>query len=278
MPKCDPKSFMQITFLQIPSPPGEISGLKDVKRKSAAVKSSASSRNAFTGLSLLYTAFACGGVEDRSQASCHQYRAHNRGAQRLVFYVTGAPNKLVGFSLRFLLNSGFPLGPVLPKESTEVSTYTHKVDAITSVIEHLPSATVILVGDNGEHDTEVFAQIQKAFSDRRSEYRIHSFVHLVASPGDPDEELRGAPVGAGQMAFVTAADLGVHFLAQGWIGKTASMRVTEEVAGALADRDARFAVIPAWMNCEGFSPIESPALDTALATSVEARCRSGRFP
>ena len=27
MPKCGPKSFMQITFLQIPGPPGEISGL-----------------------------------------------------------------------------------------------------------------------------------------------------------------------------------------------------------------------------------------------------------
>ena len=31
MPKCGPKSFMQITFLQIPGPPGEISGLE--KRK-----------------------------------------------------------------------------------------------------------------------------------------------------------------------------------------------------------------------------------------------------
>ena len=72
----------------------------------------------------------------------------------MIFYVTGAPNKLSGFSLRFLLNSGFPLGPVLPRESTDVSTLEHKVEAITRIIEHLPPSTIILVGDNGEHDVE----------------------------------------------------------------------------------------------------------------------------
>ena len=68
----------------------------------------------------------------------------------MVFYVTGAPNKLVGFSLRFLLNSGFPLGPVLPRETGEISTLEHKVKAITEIIEHLKPSTIILVGDNGE--------------------------------------------------------------------------------------------------------------------------------
>ena len=41
MPKCGPKSFMQITFLQIPGPPGEISGLGPLNRSTRCLTTSA---------------------------------------------------------------------------------------------------------------------------------------------------------------------------------------------------------------------------------------------
>ena len=246
-------------------------GLSDVRRKSIAIKSAASSRNPFTGLSLLYTAFACTGVEAQAQTGCQRYRAHNRGAGRMVFYVTGAPNKLVGFSMRFLLNSRFPLGPVLPREHSEASTLEHKVTSITEIIEHLPESIVILVGDNGEHDTEVFAEIEKIFQGRESEYQIHSFVHQVASPTDQEEELRGAPIGDDQIGFITAADLAARFLAEGWIDEDAATEVTEVVKSAITDPETRLGVIPGWINCRGFRALAPGMLDAVIAKIVEAR-------
>ena len=257
-------------------------GFSDAKRKSAALKSCANSRNSFTGLSLLYTAFACFGVATQDRASCHQFRAHNRGAERMVFYVTGAPNKLAGFPLRFLLNSRFPVGPVSPRENTDVSTLEHKVAAITKIIEHLPAATIILVGDNGEHDTQVFAQIQSRFAGRSARYKIHAFVHYVASPEDIKESLKGAPIETDQHVFVTAADLAVQFLTAGWINQESADEVVASVAKALSDKDDRLAVIPVWMNCRGF---DSSTTDWAglpeypeITRSVEDRCRTGSFP
>ena len=257
-------------------------GLSNAKRMSAALKSSASSRNAFTGLSLLYTAFACGAVENDFRNSCHAYRAHNRGSERMVFYVTGAPNKLAGFSLRFLLNAEFPLGPVLPRESTDVSTREHKVEAITRIIEHLPPSTIILVGDNGEHDVEVFARVRREFADRSGRYLIKSFVHQVASANDPDPDLRGTQIGEDQIAFVTAADLGLHFFTNHWIEASQATEVLRMVESALAGEESRSRVIPAWINCTGFrfpTPENLRGIQPGgIVRTVDSRCRTGQFP
>ena len=257
-------------------------GLSNAKRKSAAFKSSASSRNAFTGLSLLYTEFACGAIDNDFRDSCHAYRAHNRGSRRMIFYVTGAPNKLSGFSLRFLLNSGFPLGPVLPRESTDVSTLEHKVEAITRIIEHLPPSTIILVGDNGEHDVDVFARVRREFADRPGKYLIKSFVHRVTSENDPDPDLRGTPIGEDQIAFVTAADLGLHFFTNHWIDASQATEVMRVVESALAGEESRSRVIPRWVNCHGFrfpTSANLPGIQPGgIARAVDARCQTGQFP
>ncbi len=92
------------------------------------------------------------------------------------FYVSGSPKQLFDSIESFITESGYPEGAVYLREfvlspvASELydffdanASYKHKVEAITSIIDDFPLANVMLLGDTGEKDPEVYSYIQKQY-------------------------------------------------------------------------------------------------------------------
>ena len=92
------------------------------------------------------------------------------------FYVSGSPKQLFNTIESFITESGYPEGAVYLREfvlspvASELydffdanASYKHKVEAITSIIDDFPLADVMLIGDTGEKDPEVYSYIQKLY-------------------------------------------------------------------------------------------------------------------
>jgi len=100
-------------------------------------------------------------------------------------YVSGAPWQLYGPLTEFLFNGvpWFPMGSMHMKnvrtnlsepesisdswkliaDGSKQVTYEQKIEQITQLITHFPERQFVLIGDSGERDPEVFAQIRKRF-------------------------------------------------------------------------------------------------------------------
>lgn len=105
----------------------------------------------FTGSALTRTPFP-GAVE--------LYRDLARGGSNPVFYVSSSPWNLHGFLHAFLVHRGFPLGPVLLRDLLGSSAgREEKHGRIREVLALHPDLPFVLIGDSGERDPEIYAEI-----------------------------------------------------------------------------------------------------------------------
>jgi phosphatidate phosphatase APP1 len=77
-----------------------------------------------------------------------------------VFYVSSSPWNLHSFLVGFLRHRDFPLGPVLLRDL--LGTWRgreQKHDRIREVLGLHPDLPFVLIGDSGEHDPEIYADI-----------------------------------------------------------------------------------------------------------------------
>jgi len=83
------------------------------------------------------------------------------------FYVSNSPWNLYDLLLDFLHINHLPRGPVLlrdfglPSEDIVSSYKTHKADMVNRILDTYPSLPFILVGDSGEHDTDIYLEAAK---------------------------------------------------------------------------------------------------------------------
>lgn len=108
-------------------------------------------------------------------------------------YVTGSPWQLYPFLKEGAADTGFPQGSfhmvskdispeaLFKKKGGEVGNF--KVDTITEIINAFPGRKYILVGDCGQHDPEVYAEIYQLFP----EQILHIFVREIKE-GDMSTE------------------------------------------------------------------------------------------
>ena len=147
----------------------------------------------FTGSSLTRTPFA-GAVE--------LYQDLAAGVNP-VFYVSSSPWNLHSFLLAFLRHRGFPLGPVLLRDL--IGTWAgreQKHARIREILELHPDLSFVLLGDSGEHDPEIYADIVREDPDRILAVYIRE---VRLDPGDGQvEKVSGA--WASEVPFVLAAD------------------------------------------------------------------------
>ena len=97
------------------------------------------------------------------------YRALNQGAggseDNPVFYVSSSPWHLFGPLVEFLRVQGIPVGPLLLRELgvREVFKLTkhanHKLDKIELILSYYPDMQFVLIGDSGEQDPEIYAEV-----------------------------------------------------------------------------------------------------------------------
>lgn len=123
-----------------------------------------------------------------------------------VFYVSSSPWNLHTFLVGFLRHRGFPLGPVLLRDL--LGTWRgreQKHDRIREVLDLHPDLPFVLLGDSGEHDPEIYADIVREHPGRILAVYIRE---VRLDPGDGRVEKVSDAWGP-DVPFVLAADTDV---------------------------------------------------------------------
>lgn len=122
------------------------------------------------------------------------YRQFDRAA---FHYVSGGPVQLYTPLSEFLLSppAGFPAGTfhmkVIPKHLLSLdtwdalarlvinpaATFDHKIKEISELLRRFPQRDFILIGDSGEQDPEIYAQLKADFKTQIKEIRIRDVVN-----------------------------------------------------------------------------------------------------
>ncbi|MBT8143161.1 MAG: DUF2183 domain-containing protein [Gammaproteobacteria bacterium] len=129
----------------------------------------AKTRQPLTGVAALYQALAAGPEGNKRNP---------------VFYVSNSAWNMYDLLRDFVDLNDLPPGPIMlrdigfdaPGEGSE----NHKIDTIRSLIRSYPDLPVILVGDSGQHDAEIYAEIAAEFPGRLLAIYIRDI--------DPDHE------------------------------------------------------------------------------------------
>jgi phosphatidate phosphatase APP1 len=144
---------------------------------------SALTRTPFPGAATLYQDLAAGGNP--------------------VFYVSSSPWNLHSFLVAFLQHRDFPLGPVLLRDLLGTGAGREpKHVRIHEILELHPELRFVLIGDSGEEDPQVYADIVRSHPDRILAVYIRE---VRLDPGDGRVE-RVSDAWDIDVPFVLAAD------------------------------------------------------------------------
>lgn len=151
----------------------------------------AGKRHAFDGVEDFYQALALG--------------ADGEGYNPF-FYVSNSPWNLYDLLLDFLHINHLPRGPILlrdfglPAEDSITNYKTHKADMVTKILDTYPHKKFILVGDSGEHDTDIYLAAARNnpgrilaiyIRDVQHERRARRIEALIESAADIEVQLVG---------------------------------------------------------------------------------------
>lgn len=85
------------------------------------------------------------------------------GPERPFFYLSTCPWNLAAFLSRFLIQHGFPPGPLLLTDwgpgsagLFRIATRAHKLTALRQLAARLPDMRFVLLGDSGQEDVEIY--------------------------------------------------------------------------------------------------------------------------
>ncbi len=87
-----------------------------------------------------------------------------------VFYVSSSPWNLHAFLVAFLRHRDFPRGPLLLRDllgsGAQHSHASHKLERIDEVLGLHPGLSFVLIGDSGQHDPEIYAEVVERYPGR----------------------------------------------------------------------------------------------------------------
>ena len=93
------------------------------------------------------------------------YRALHRD-RNPFFYVSKSPHNLYAPLVEFLQHQQLPAGPLLLRDFGVHPRKNHKAVAIEKILTTYPALPFILIGDSGEHDPEIYADVLGRFPER----------------------------------------------------------------------------------------------------------------
>ena len=123
---------------------------------------------------------------------------------RPAFYVSTSPWNLHEMLLQFVTMRGFPLGPLLltdwgPSHTGlfRIGASRHKPGLIKRVLEEYPHLRVVLIGDSGQEDPEIYAGIAREHPDRIAAVYIRRVVGIDLGRNAELDELAAEVVSHG---------------------------------------------------------------------------------
>lgn len=139
--------------------------------------------NVMRGASMLESAFLKDGqTHPPVEGMAKWYQCLKTGqAERPVFaLVSGSPMEFAERIRAFLTKNGFPQFGLYLRDLGPATLSDYKQPVIRQLLKAVPQK-VVLVGDSGERDPEVYAQIQAEFPDRV----LATYIHDVGRSQDP---------------------------------------------------------------------------------------------
>ncbi len=219
----------------------------------SAVANARQTKNAFMGMPELYQSMAK--IPDATE----------------FHYLSSAPRKLMLYLHHFFLwQNDFPSGKLVL--NNKLIDSQHKINSLRKMIAELNPTKMILIGDNGERDAEVYAQIRKEFPHIGGETYIH-----IAYSLEGFEKNNGKKLQEGQIPWATSIDLAFDLLKKGYITEADYKRLVESVeARALAEdpyiERRQQMMFPAWFDCRDYKVPVLPFISNELQTKIEDRC------
>ena len=159
------------------------------------------------------------------------------GAGNPLFYVSSSPWNLYDLLVELFEHRGIPVGPLLlrdwgltPEELLPTRHAGHKLAAIRRILETYPALPVLLIGDSGQEDPEIYAQV----------IREHPGRILAAYIRNVSEDTRAGAVrelatalakdGATLMLLDDTIGAARHAAANGWIAESALAAIAADSA------------------------------------------------
>lgn len=153
------------------------------------------------------------------------YQALHKDGKNPLFYVSSSPWNLYDLLIEFLDDNDIPVGPLLlrdwgtsPTEFLPTSHSSHKVDAITDILETYPDLKFILIGDSGQEDPEIYKEIGNKYPERIKAVYIRD----VSENAQRDKKILALSdelerAGSGLLLLKDTRDALVHAKLEGWI-------------------------------------------------------------
>jgi phosphatidate phosphatase APP1 len=153
-PRCAPLE------VRVPGPEarfGIISDIDDTILETGVQRIGQMLRQTFTGSALTRTPFP---------GAAELYRDLAAGVNP-VFYVSSSPWNLHTFLVGFLQHRAFPMGPVLLRDLLGTAAgREQKSGRIQEILDLHPQLSFVLIGDSGEKDPEIYADVVRACPER----------------------------------------------------------------------------------------------------------------
>lgn len=124
-----------------------------------------------------------------------------------IAYVSRAPEWLMkGTHQKFLANGNFPKGIYIGRRVNDPSGAEFKLQVIRDLVAEKVPSKLILVGDNGERDAEIYGILAQEF--RAQGIEVYQFIRILYDEHfDPSFV---APLVAAQVGFVTPVEIALE--------------------------------------------------------------------
>lgn len=196
-----------------------------------------------------------------------------------IFYVSNAPSFLMNSShKKFLTQFNFPNVQNL-KTRDNPSDNQFKTKTILSLVKNETPEVLILIGDNGEHDTSFFQGIRKSLSDKP--IQVFTFIHSAYSDGDEGSKVE--PLLPEDVSFVTPVEIAIHLQFANIITfNDFSDYANSLIPKILETKEGTSLSFPAWKNCVDYNwnhpDVEGqPENMIALKDYIATRCQNHHF-
>ncbi len=177
------------------------------------------------------------------------YQLIQKNTNAKLYYLSNAPKALMTYYHReFLIKNQFPNGGLMLRDN--VFSKTHKIKSIRSIIRSEKPTTLILIGDNGEHDAEVYNQAKQEYP----KLRIHTYIRQAYSAHLGKD--RGSVLFPQQMGFVSPMEIALS-LQEKTLVNSSQVNALESYFVPLAlhqspDQMAGALAFPGWQDCRDF--------------------------
>ena len=168
-----------------------------------------------------------------------------------LFYLSGAPRVLNHKTINFLRQHQFPSGRIfLRNVFTERDPYEYKLNRLEKLAAN-PEGEFILIGDDTEHDPEVFAEFLRRHPDRVLSIYIH--------------QITGREIPSTHRPFFTSFDIAVWEYLEGRLSPENLRAIAHAITNVMPDT----VLVPKYAKCPP-QETELPGLDSADLAEMQA--------